>query len=91
MNYCIGFSCDDLLESENVTVCVWDYSGLGMEYQVLAGPAFVFVFTTAGIVIGAISDKFNRCVCSYLMSTASSRLIFHMPFRLTKKFGKFRL
>lgn len=77
MNYCIGFSCDDLLESANVTMCVWDYSGLGMEYQVLAGPAFVFVFTTAGIVIGAISDKFNRCVRSLLVSCPQLHLIFH--------------
>ncbi|XP_042205827.1 protein spinster homolog 1-like [Homarus americanus] len=55
-------SCGNLLEEDNNTTCVWDYSGLGLDYQVLAGPAFVAVFTTAGVIIGFISDKFNRKV-----------------------------
>ncbi|XP_050708531.1 sphingosine-1-phosphate transporter SPNS2-like isoform X2 [Eriocheir sinensis] len=45
-----------------LTTCVWDYSGLGLAYQVLAGPAFVAVFTTAGVIISAIADRFNRKV-----------------------------
>ena len=40
--------------------CVWDYSGFGLQYQLLAGPAFVGVFTVAGIVMGFASDTGNR-------------------------------
>ncbi|KAK8719864.1 hypothetical protein OTU49_013723, partial [Cherax quadricarinatus] len=53
-------SCPLLLEDDKNSTCVWDYSGLGLQYQVLAGPAFVAVFTTAGVIIGIISDRFNR-------------------------------
>lgn len=60
--------CNTFLEEDegstdnalNTTTCVWDYSGLGLQYQVLAGPAFVAVFTTCGVLIGAIADRFNR-------------------------------
>uniref|UniRef100_A0A0P4WHA3 Major facilitator superfamily (MFS) profile domain-containing protein n=1 Tax=Scylla olivacea TaxID=85551 RepID=A0A0P4WHA3_SCYOL len=48
--------------SSNTTTCIWNYSGLGLQYQVLAGPAFVAVFTTSGVLIGAIADRFNRKV-----------------------------
>ncbi|XP_045589099.1 hexuronate transporter isoform X2 [Procambarus clarkii] len=68
-------SCNDLLEGDNQTTCVWDYSGLGLQYQVLAGPAFVAVFTTAGVIIGVISDRFNRklvvLVCCMALTLAT--------------------
>ncbi|CAG7823077.1 unnamed protein product [Allacma fusca] len=44
----------------NVHVCKWDYSGLGLEYQILAGPSFILVFTVSGIVWGLVADRFNR-------------------------------
>ncbi|XP_071521444.1 sphingosine-1-phosphate transporter SPNS2 [Panulirus ornatus] len=53
-------SCMEFEKESNETTCVWDYSGLGLEYQVLAGPAFVAVFTTAGVIFGTISDRFSR-------------------------------
>jgi len=40
--------------------CTWDYSGLGMEYQVLAGPAFIAVFTISGVIFGITADYVNR-------------------------------
>ncbi|KAK4308786.1 hypothetical protein Pmani_019543 [Petrolisthes manimaculis] len=85
--YTNSSSCAEALESENITLCVWDYSGVGMQYQILAGPAFVFVFTTAGVVIGAISDKFNRkvvvTVCCGILTlatglTASAQTYWHL-------------
>jgi len=40
--------------------CTWDYTGLGMEYQVLAGPAFIAVFTVSGVIFGITADYMNR-------------------------------
>ncbi|CAB3219906.1 unnamed protein product [Arctia plantaginis] len=40
--------------------CEWGYNGLGIDYQVLAGPAFMAVFTVVGIILGVVADKFNR-------------------------------
>jgi len=41
----------------NTEYCYWDYSGSGIEYQVLAGPAFIAVFTFANLVTGLTSDR----------------------------------
>ncbi len=41
-------------------VCEWTYNGQGIEYQVLAGPVFVVVFTISGIIMGFLADKFSR-------------------------------
>ncbi|XP_045503093.1 putative metabolite transport protein HI_1104 [Colias croceus] len=40
--------------------CEWGYNGLGIDYQVLAGPAFMAVFTVVGVVLGVVADKYNR-------------------------------
>ncbi|XP_011555320.3 putative metabolite transport protein HI_1104 [Plutella xylostella] len=45
---------------QNATYCEWGYNGLGLEYQVLAGPAFMAVFTVVGVVLGVVADKYNR-------------------------------
>ncbi len=37
--------------------CRWDYTGLGLDYQLLAGPAFIAVFTVSGVAIGAVADS----------------------------------
>lgn len=37
--------------------CEWGYNGLGIDYQVLAGPAFMAVFTVVGVVLGIAADK----------------------------------
>ncbi len=44
-------------------VCKWDYTGLGLEYHILAGPAFMGVFTITAIVWGYLADKNNRIRC----------------------------
>jgi len=36
--------------------CYWDYAGTGYEYQLLAGPAFVAVFTVSAILLAVLSD-----------------------------------
>ena len=45
---------------ESEPQCHWDYTGLGIQYQALAGPAFTAVFAVSGIVIGLISDIYSR-------------------------------
>jgi MFS family permease len=64
-----GVTCSDFKNSticaENAA-CIFDYSGTGYEYQILAGPAFVAVFTVSGLVFAIASDylydKFSRTI-----------------------------
>lgn len=51
-----------------ISACSWDYTGLGLEYHILAGPAFVAMFTIAGLGWGYLADKFNRV---YFLSVAA--------------------
>jgi MFS family permease len=69
--------------------CKWDYSGLGMDYQLLAGPCFMAVFTVAGVFWGIAADKYNRVVLlsiaaflfsSALALTALSTTFWHLVF-----------
>ncbi|RXG51418.1 hypothetical protein Avbf_09958 [Armadillidium vulgare] len=48
------------LPNTNDSACVWDYSGLGLQYQILAGPSFIGVFTVSGIIIGMAADRYSR-------------------------------
>ena len=41
-------------------VCKWDYNGQGIEYQLIAGPVFIVIYTFAGIFISFAADKYNR-------------------------------
>lgn len=60
-------SCGQYVIS-NKSVCSWDYDGSGVQYQVLAGPAFIAVFTISGIIIGTLGDIYNRLVEFYQMT-----------------------
>ena len=40
--------------------CEWNYNGLGIEYQILAGPSFILAFSIGGLLIGALADRYNR-------------------------------
>ncbi|XP_059050979.1 putative metabolite transport protein HI_1104 [Achroia grisella] len=40
--------------------CEWGYNGLGIDYQILAGPAFMAVFTVVGVILGVVADRYNR-------------------------------
>ena len=57
-----------------ITECMWDYSATGIQYEVLAGPAFTLVFTLTAIPLGVLagSPKVNRriaiAVCLTLWS-----------------------
>ena len=40
--------------------CEWNFNGRGYEYQFLAGPAWVAVFTITGLFIGFASDRIRQ-------------------------------
>ena len=52
------------LEAEAVCVaepqCEWKYNGQGTDFQLLVGPAFIYTFATAALIMGFLLDKFNR-------------------------------
>lgn len=54
--------------------CEWNYNGLGIDYQLLAGPSFIAIFTIMGVVLGVVADKFNRVkvlfVCTIVFAVA---------------------
>ncbi|KAI4454985.1 spinster [Holotrichia oblita] len=54
--------------------CEWTYNGLGIDYQILAGPSFIAVFTVVGVILGFAADKYNRVrmltVCTVIFGIA---------------------
>ena len=52
---------------KNTEQCYWDYSGSGIEYQILAGPAFIAVFTFSNIITGLTSDRIAGKVTTILV------------------------
>ncbi|XP_001355572.1 putative metabolite transport protein HI_1104 [Drosophila miranda] len=52
-------SCHDL-DFNGTGYCEWNYNGLGIDYQILAGPTFILIFTIAGVFMGFAADKYNR-------------------------------
>lgn len=54
--------------------CEWNYNGLGLDYQLLAGPSFILVFTIVGVLMGVLADKYNRVrmlsICTIVFAVA---------------------
>ncbi|XP_072908368.1 protein spinster-like [Hemitrygon akajei] len=49
------------LQNENKTqLCQWNYDGTGWEYQIIAGPVFVLIYTFTGVFTGFVADSVNR-------------------------------
>ncbi|XP_067867937.1 protein spinster homolog 1-like [Heterodontus francisci] len=53
-------SCLALLNENKTRYCQWNYDGAGWEYQVMAGPVFILIFTFTGIFFGFVADRVNR-------------------------------
>ncbi|XP_050302202.1 cis,cis-muconate transport protein [Anthonomus grandis grandis] len=66
-------TCQSLV-MEGEPYCEWTYNGLGLDYQILAGPSFIAVFTIVGVFMGYLADKFNRVkmlgICTVIFSIA---------------------
>ncbi|XP_043268427.1 putative metabolite transport protein HI_1104 isoform X2 [Venturia canescens] len=64
-----------LLEINGTRYCEWNYNGLGLDYQILAGPSFIAVFTVMGVVLGIAADRYNRvrllAICTIVFSIAT--------------------
>ncbi|XP_014216741.1 uncharacterized protein LOC106645405 [Copidosoma floridanum] len=62
------------LEVNGTRYCEWNYNGLGLDYQILAGPSFIAVFTIVGVILGIAADRFNRVrmlsVCTLVFGVA---------------------
>ncbi|XP_077986710.1 MFS-type efflux pump MSMEG_3705-like [Glandiceps talaboti] len=61
---CIDFkneaSCDSAISNSSEYPCTWDYNGQGFQYQILAGPIFIVIYTFIGIPLGFAADRTNR-------------------------------
>lgn len=66
-------TCESL-EINGTVYCEWNYNGLGLDYQILAGPSFIAVFTIVGVILGIAADKFHRVrmlsVCTVVFAIA---------------------
>merc|ERR1712013_698666 len=51
---CTGFKNETICAAESH--CYWEFSGLGIQYQVLAGPAFILVFIFSAVLLAVLSD-----------------------------------
>ncbi|XP_071948158.1 protein spinster homolog 1-like [Antedon mediterranea] len=47
-------------KNETLHSCKWDYTGNGLQYQLLAGPVFIVFYTFSGIFLGYAADRTNR-------------------------------
>ncbi|XP_046379348.2 MFS-type efflux pump MSMEG_3705-like [Haliotis rufescens] len=52
--------CTSIHSQNGSAVCKWDYNGQGYEYQLVAGPVFILIYTFMGIFIGFAADMYNR-------------------------------
>ncbi|KAI5711924.1 hypothetical protein M8J75_004332 [Diaphorina citri] len=52
--------CHSLQLEDGTQFCEYGRNGLGFEYQILAGPVFILVYTVFGVILGIAADKFNR-------------------------------
>jgi len=55
------YSCESVIDINGThAVCKWDYNGQGLQYEILAGPVFIVVYTLAGIPLSLLADFSNR-------------------------------
>ncbi|KAG8290943.1 hypothetical protein J6590_072822 [Homalodisca vitripennis] len=53
-------SCAALALDDGERFCEWNRNGLGIDYQILAGPSFIAVYTVVGVFLGIAADKYRR-------------------------------
>jgi len=62
--------CEMLAFEDGERYCEWNRNGLGIEYQILAGPSFIAVYTVAGVFLGMAADRYRRvpmlAVCVFI-------------------------
>lgn len=71
-------SCEEYVYNGTSTGgCKWDYTGQGFDYQILAGPIFILIYTFAAIPVGIAADLYNRKVHSDLILAADDVVQLH--------------
>lgn len=68
-------NCTDLEEEDAcslATGCYWQYNGLGIDYQVLAGPAFILVFIFSAVFLAILSDLLYEWLSRTVMLAAGT-------------------
>jgi len=69
------FKCSEAKEEAScvkISHCYWEYSGLGIQYQVLAGPAFIMVFIFSAVFLAVLSDwLFDKLSRTVLLSVGT--------------------
>jgi len=70
---CSGIGSKDVCVSD--PRCHWDYSGLGIEYQILSGPAFVAIFSTSAVLLSVFSDKYKDSIPRVVMVGAGTAVL----------------
>ncbi|KAL5011414.1 hypothetical protein ScPMuIL_009965 [Solemya velum] len=53
-------SCERITNENGTRVCKFDYDGQGFDYQIVAGPVFILIYTFSGIFVGLAANRFNR-------------------------------
>lgn len=56
LEVCSAVNSSSGAECEGLAHCKWEYSGQGIQYQVLAGPAFILVFIFSAVLLAILSD-----------------------------------
>ncbi|XP_032786983.2 MFS-type efflux pump MSMEG_3705 isoform X2 [Daphnia magna] len=70
-------SCTQFVYNETIFGgCKWDYTGQGFDYQILAGPIFILIYTFAAIPVGIAADLYNRKFLTYMQVLLGISLIF---------------
>ncbi|ODM94927.1 Protein spinster 2, partial [Orchesella cincta] len=76
--------CATVKSQDGASACHWDWTGLGGEYQFLAGPSFMAMFTIASILWGILADKYDRVYILF-----SSSLLFSLALVFTSVSTRF--
>ncbi|KAK2167441.1 hypothetical protein NP493_1275g00004 [Ridgeia piscesae] len=53
-------ACSAITDARGSHLCAWNYTGQGMEYQLLIGPIFIVVYTLSGILVSFAADQYSR-------------------------------
>ncbi|KAL8609601.1 hypothetical protein ACOMHN_023737 [Nucella lapillus] len=97
-NPCNATSREGCVETEGGGVCVWERTGQGVQYQLLAGPVFVLVYTVAGVGVSLLAHLQARrtllglALLLWSLATALTGLVTHywhlVVLRLLLGFGE---
>ncbi|CAH0773939.1 unnamed protein product [Bemisia tabaci] len=70
-------ACANLTLDDGTRYCEFAHNGKGVDYQIIAGPSFIAVYSIVGIFFGILADKYNRvalCAVCFLIIGVSFAL-----------------